>query len=323
VLVAPVALVVVLVLAVFTNLRIIQADVTFKLADPLSRNGQWDAAIALYDRSNEFAFAEDYYYLFLGKAYLDSASAITNPAQQDKQVERAETSLKRAQTINPLNTDHTANLARLYRWWATRADDNTLRKERGGISSAYYDRALTLSPHNAALWGEWASLYLGVLRQPEEAYEKLTQALEIDPDFETTHALLGDYYIRISQRDVSEEEKTAALEQAAYHYSQAVENIRANTGQTRQAKYNYIVAAGGAYVELGDLEAAIQMYRQAVDDAPAKAEIWRVEEVIASLYLRLGDRDNALAFASSAEVKAPDTEKGRLQNLITQLQANP
>ncbi len=71
VILAPVVLAVVLTLAYITNVRIIQADITFKLADPLSKGGQWDAAIALYDRANGFAFAEDYYYLFLGKAYLD------------------------------------------------------------------------------------------------------------------------------------------------------------------------------------------------------------------------------------------------------------
>jgi tetratricopeptide (TPR) repeat protein len=93
--------------------------------------------------------------------------------------------------------------------------------------------------------------------------------------------------------------------------------------QTRQAKYNYIVAAGGAYVELGELEAAIEMYKQALTDAPARTEIWRVEEVIASLYLQSGDRENALAFASRAAANAPDTDQARLQNFVIQLQANP
>ena len=38
---AIVALIVVIGMTSYTNLRIIQADIAFKLADPFTRNGQW------------------------------------------------------------------------------------------------------------------------------------------------------------------------------------------------------------------------------------------------------------------------------------------
>ena len=54
-------------LVFYTNIRVIQADIVFKIAEPFTRSGQWSAAIAIYNRANELAPNEDYYYLFLGQ----------------------------------------------------------------------------------------------------------------------------------------------------------------------------------------------------------------------------------------------------------------
>ncbi|MCI0520228.1 MAG: O-antigen ligase family protein, partial [Chloroflexi bacterium] len=58
--VAPVVALLAGLIIVFTNLRVIQADITFKIAEPFSRNGNWPAAIAIYNRANELAPQEDY-----------------------------------------------------------------------------------------------------------------------------------------------------------------------------------------------------------------------------------------------------------------------
>ena len=323
VILAPVAMAVVLVVAYLTNVRIVQADITFKLADPLAKSGQWEAAIALYDRANAFAFAEDYYYLFLGKAYLDSADAITDPLAQNEQVARAETSLETAQTINPLNTDHTANLARLYRWWASRSGSQEVMDERGQISSDYYQRAVTLSPYNAALWTEWASLFLTVVPEPDLALEKLTTAQEVDPFFDATYALLGDYYMRVSQAAADAAARDEALGQAALNYGLAVENLVGTTNQAKRARYNYLVAQAGAYIGVGNLEQALGAYLQAHQEMPARADIWRVEEAIATLFLELGDFDNALLYATNALRNAPESERPKIEAFINQFQRSP
>ena len=320
---APAILGMALGLAYFTNVRIVQADIAFKLADPLTKNGQWEAAIALYDRANAFAFAEDYYYLFLGKAYLDSADAITDPLAQNEQVARAQTSLETAQTINPLNTDHTANLARLYRWWASRSSSPEVLDERAQISADYYERAVTLSPYNAALWTEWASLFLSVIQAPEVAFEKLTTAQEVDPFFDATYALLGDYHVRVSQTVSDPAARNEALEQAALNYGLAVENLGGTSTQAKRARYNYLVAQAGAYVALGDYEQAIAAYLQAHQEMPARSDIWRVEEAIASLYLELGDFENALLYGTNALRNAPETERPKIEAFLNQFQQSP
>jgi tetratricopeptide (TPR) repeat protein len=314
------ALTVALVAAVFTNLRVTQADMIFKIADPLSRQGQYQAAISLFDRANDRAINEDHYYLFLGKTHLEYAQTLmSNPDDQITQIERAEDTLIRAQEVNPLNTDHTANLARLYRWWAGNSREPDLRQERGKTSSDYYDRALMLSPNNAGLWGELASLYISVIPDSEIALEKLMKALEIDPLFDGTHAMLGDYYVQQS-RDLQADGKTEALTQAADHYVQAIEFTRENA---KGARYNYRIALAGVYTELGDYPASIKTYQEALEESPGRKDRWRVEEVIASLYVQIGDRANALAYAMNLLTIVPDSEKVRIQNFINQLQASP
>ncbi len=322
--IAPTVWIAAVVLAVFTNLRVIHADIAFKLAGPLAAGGQWEPALAIYGRSNEFAPAEDHYYLFRGKTYLDSAQTINNAAQRDQRVGLALDSLQKAQDLNPLNTDHTANLARLYRWWATATGEASLALDRGNTSSNYYARALKLSPNNVVIWGEWASLYLTTLNRIDLAYDRLTTALEIDPQFAGTHALLGDYSARLADQNFDNlEARRAALEQAAFHYSKALELTTANNAQGRQSRFSYLVALGGVFTALGETPRAIGAYQQAIDNAPNRVSTWQVEEVVATLYFQEGDLPEALLHANLALAGAPQNARQRIQNLISQIQNSP
>ena len=57
------------------DLNAIRADTIYKQAEPLRAQGQWDVAIAHYKRVLELAPDEDFYYLWLGAAYLEKAYA--------------------------------------------------------------------------------------------------------------------------------------------------------------------------------------------------------------------------------------------------------
>src|SRR4030042_5925582 len=124
------------------NLKVIHADITFKMAEPFTKNGQWEVANFLYKESLKDAPKEDHYYLFLGRNYLEQAKITDTTTDQDQLVLNAENDLKTAQLINPLNTDHTANLARLYTWWAGKATTATTRTDRAQKASDYYATAL-------------------------------------------------------------------------------------------------------------------------------------------------------------------------------------
>ena len=305
-----------LALASYTNLRIVQADVAFKTAELFAQPKSWPVAIAIYNRANQLAPNEDYYYLFLGRAYLEHAKTISDAAESDSLISQAATDLRKAQEINPLNTDHTANLARLYSLWAANAKDPQTLNERARISEDYFAKALSLSPNHARLWDEWAMLYLNVLRQPEEAYVKLQTALEIDPFYDWTYALLGDYYGRYLAGGASDPvDKRAALEQAVEAYQKALQYLGEDNSQLR---YSYAMALGSIEMQLGQVDQALKSFTLALSVAP-QADQWRVFEALARLYAQSGDIQNGLQYAQNALASAPPEAQDRLRELLAKI----
>jgi len=312
--IAVVGFILIIWLSVTTNLRIIHADIAFKMAEPFASSQQWAVANVIYRRAIEFSPAEDYYYLFLGRGSLEEAKAITDPVEQEEAFKTAEADLISAQTINPLNPDHTANLGRLYSWWALQAPDNDTRIERGLISDQYYSRVTVISPNNARLWDEWAILQLNVLKDQDRAFELLNHSLDIDPKYDWTHALLGDYYGQTSQRAEDEDERNMILAKAIHHYQEAI--------SLSPKSINYYYALAGAFQSLNDIEMLISTLETSLEFAGAN-DAWRIEDNLTQYYLQLNDITNALIHAQRALTTAPETETERLSSLITQLQALP
>jgi tetratricopeptide (TPR) repeat protein len=301
-------------LAVTTNLRIIQADIAFKLAEPFNNEKSWPVAIEIYKHAIEIAPSEDYYYLFLGRAYLENAKIIENPAERDALIASAERDLQTAQSINPLNTDHTANLARLYSLWSVMADDPEVKKERAEKSSAYFSKAVTLSPNNSRLWDEWALLDLNNRSNPEQAFERLKHSEQLDPFYDWTQALLGEYYIRMTDVLTGTTQKREALNQALFHYGEAV---RLSDDVSTQA--NYSLAQAQLAINSQQYTIAIAALSNAIKLAPESSEVWKYEQTLAQLYAQTGDKLNALAHASKAFEVAPDDQKSNIQILINQI----
>jgi tetratricopeptide (TPR) repeat protein len=310
-------LLVVFYLTSFTNLQVIQADIAFKLADSFTQNNQWPVAIAIYDRANQLAPAEDYYYLFLGRAYLEEARTLSDANQRDQLIMQAESDLKKAQSLNPLNTDHTANLARLYSLWASLTSDAALKQQRAQTSSDYFQRAVTLSPQNSRLWDEWALLYMNILNQPDQALQRLNHSLEVDPSYDWTYALLGDYYVRSLDQISDPQQKQEILVKAADLYEKAIPLVKYYEAQNL---YSYYLSLGSVSAQLNRLDQSIDAYTKALPLLPQQTDRWRVEETIARLYMQKGDMSNAMAHAQNAYDQAPADQKDRLQTLISQIQ---
>ena len=313
---APAVLAAALVLVSYTNLRIIQADIAFKLTEPFTRQNSWPAAISVYKQANQLAPTEDYYYLFLGRAYIEYAKTIEDPVERDNIISQAEKDLKKAQSINPLNTDHTANLGRLNSVRAAFTSDPELREERALTSSAYFSRAVVLSPNNVRLWNEWAILLLEVLNQPDAAYEKLEQALKIDPTYDWTYAILGQYALQTSQNQTDPQARERALEQAAAYFKQALQ-MPDTVGD--RVRYSYHLTLGNIYTDLGKPEMAIAAYEEAARLGQEESNRWIVEETIAKLYSQLGEPTQAWEHFHQAISMAPEDQIQRIQALLNQL----
>ncbi len=327
---APVFLVLSVFLIQMTNLRVVKADMVFKVAEPFVKSNQWKMATLLYQRALELAPMEDHYYLYLGRSYLEQAKSAQSLEERDSLIMKAESDLKVAQAINPLNTDHTANLARLYNWWATRAPDADTMHKRGEIASGYFATAANLSPNNMAIWGEWAILNIQVLNQPQKAHDLLAHAIAIDPEYSFTQGLMGDYYSLMAESANNIPDKRLALEQAASYYQAAVQ---VHNRRDTSLKSTYLRYLANTYIELAGVSEdeesnvyhweAIKVLEEALNSDLANSDLWRVQETLAGLYATLGQKQIALMYANTALENATEGESARIQALINSLQEMP
>lgn len=218
------------------NIQTVQADTYYKQGQGYEGVGQWEGSVILYQKAAQLQPKEDYYYLFLGRSLLQLSDQmqpgtavvpedVTNvPTDQllslvDQAVRSgsradmlaaAHAVLVGAQRLNPYNTDHSANLARLYRAWAftgavasgESGDPARLREvllttpdkvnqQQLQRSVAYYRNAVFLSPNNSGLWNELATVQY-IQNDLAGAQATLQQSIAVDDRFYPTYSLLGD-----------------------------------------------------------------------------------------------------------------------------------
>ncbi len=302
-------------LVVFSNLHVIQADIAFKTAELFTQPNSWPVAIEIYHRAIDLAPNEDYYYLFLGRAYLEHAKTFADETERDGFMAASANDLRTAQEINPLNPDHTANLARLYSLWASFTTDADLREQRTRVSDEYFSRALVLSPRNARLWDEWALLYINLKPLPEEAQWRLEKSLEIDPYYDWSYALMGELYMRFGGLQAGEESelRMQALNTALSYFKKAYDLA----GENISMKMNYALAIANVQNQIGNTNEAIATLSEAILLDPTNTERWRLEFNIARLYAQIGDLQKALEHAQIALSLAPEEGKTAIQQEIT------
>ena len=203
----------------FGNLLPVWADTVYKQGFNLAQSNQWQRATPYLQQAVLYAPNEDYYSLYLGQAYLESAQTLTTEARTDKakfaQMQRylliSESERKRAISLAPLNPDHYANLGRLYARWAdlepARAGE-TLRKAVG----AFEEVVTKYAPRNARLWAELASARatLAKVGQPaggfdkalmDKAFEAGQQSIKLDDRYDLNRLLLGEIYRLAGKND--------------------------------------------------------------------------------------------------------------------------
>nr|MBP6015530.1 tetratricopeptide repeat protein [Promineifilum sp.] len=307
-----------------TNVRQVQADMIYKRAQPYesqatrstqvdadTRRGLWDTAIAIYTTAIDRMPSEDFYYLFLGRAYLERAALTQDPGEQADLLSSAENLLFQAQDLNPLNTDHTANLARLNTRWYAAVTDEAEKSERLALAERYYRLALTLSPQNSVIRNELARLILEVEGDCDRALALYDEAVAIDPFYAQNHLARADAYILCSsgradaERDTMYQTAAAALEQAV---ASAPGNIRAR------------VQLAEIYRQLGEYDQA----QAAIDDArtqnePAAFPTAEIDFLAAQIAAGRGDTAEARTLAEKALATAGAETAAQIQAFLTGL----
>jgi tetratricopeptide (TPR) repeat protein len=288
-----------------TNLKVIRADIVYKQGEEWSRQKQWDLAIAHHKRALEMAPNEDFYYLWAGSAYLEKAKSapsegcfitespdisgvlgmsIERTARlcQEDLLTAARTILFQARHVNPLNTDHSANLGRLYKNWADLSQSPEQRTQRIDQSIGYYDQASALSPQNTIVWNELATVYLYQQGNLAKAWETIQHSLELDDRFEQTYMIAGDARLRESEQVTTQ--LAAKTQDLAAAKGAEKDTIEAEIAQLEK--------------EYGDkLEAAIQNYERALE---IRSDLMNVYRTVAGAYEQLGRVDDAIATLEQA-----------------------
>ncbi|HZY41367.1 MAG TPA: tetratricopeptide repeat protein, partial [Anaerolineae bacterium] len=365
----------VLVLVTTTNLNAIRADTIYKQAEPLRAQGQWDVAIAHYKRVLELAPDEDFYYLWLGAAYLEKASqapegqsilATTGNLsgilkltfQQSYSLSRqdsllaAKTVLENARTLNPLNTDHSANLARLYRRWADLyAADPAVRKDRLEQADAQYKIATTLSPNNAILWNEWSTVLMaradvargagdtaGAEALIAEAQAKLDQSLALDQQFEQTYLIRAQLARSQGQTDEARRNYDLAMKwnpgsTDAWGGLTDMLVAQGNYTEVETVTLAYLqdhpdflpglrTLARNVYFPQNRLAEALATQQRVVQVGANDPNVYDDHRVLAILLAQTGQLELALQEAQLALSKAPQDKQAEINSLITQLQGS-
>lgn len=279
------------------NLNLVRADVFFKLGQSTDARQEWRSSLTFYDLATAMMPREDHYQLFQGRALLENARAATTAAEQDALLDRAEAVLLHARDLSPLNTDHTANLARYYGTRALTTNDPIQRTQALQQAADYYRQATTLSPNTAHLQNEWAAIYTQ-LGDYEKAAERFRRSLELDSGFVET-------YLRMAQMESQRQNWEAALADYEQGVKLAPKDLRALSGRAY------------ALAKLGRLDEAIAANLEVLALAPTDVPTL---QNVALLHQQLGQYQQALAFAQQARSVATADQQAALDALIQQIE---
>jgi tetratricopeptide (TPR) repeat protein len=279
------------------NVGLVKADTYYKMGQNFDNARQWSNGIALHTKALDAVGDEDFYRLFRGRAELELAKETEDPAQREALLEASLADLLRARELSPLNTDHTANLGRLYRGWGELTTDPEERQARWQQSLDYYEQAITLSPNSAHLYNEYGLVYQAAsdFEKAEELYQR---SLSLDQEYDQTYLIVAELY-RIQQR----------WDEASAAYAQVVElkprSVQAYSG------------LGYVYAQQGKLEEAIAANREVLELAPTDLASTRN---LALLYQQSGDLESALEYATKARDLSPEGERPQVEALIRQIE---
>ena len=319
---SPLIFVVAIALSYVVNLHLIQADITSKKAGLYRDTQQWQVAIALGERAKVMAPGDAYYDLFLGQMNLEYAQTLDDSQKMEEVLALALEHLQAAQDKNPLDPDHTANLARFHVTYAELAPDNETRLQRGYTADQYFQQASQLSPNNATILNEWANLWLNTLSNPDQAIDIINKSIEIDPDYEWTAALLGEYFVRLGNRASDSNEKRDAYQQAAVQFENAIALSDSDKLSSIQG-LNYYYALISVYQVLEQPGKLIIILEDSLNYINDPAEVWKIEVELGHSYGKIGEKEKALEYYGLALVHAPQSEQANIQEWIADIDDEP
>jgi len=330
-------------LVVSTNVNLVLADVYYKTGLAYDNAQRWDGSVQAYQNAIRLQPAQDFYHLFLGRSFMELARQFpdrqANPVYDVKaegpltlKRERLSTLgrqdliqaslaiLAEARDLNPLNTDHYANLARLYRFWSESGDRTKL-----DLADKYFAEAISLSPNNAQLWDEWAVVSM-MRGMTDDAEKKLQRSLELDDRYDLTRFYLGNLYMSMGESNQDQTQKLDQLTKAADAYSECLKITPAYAECAKARGYIYGKYLGRPQDAIADFKLVastlprpedVNRITNANDKQRAVQELINVNQNLAITYGQVGQLEQALAAAQVAANLSPNDQA--LKTLVDQI----
>ena len=132
-----------------------------------------------------------------------------------------------------------------------------------------------------------------MIDQPERALELLERSLEVDPEYDWTYALIGDYYTQIARRADDETQKEDAYQTAVENYRKAIDVSAPKTLRTREG-LNYFYAIATTYQALNDLESLAAILEESLTYTEVQSELWKIHDNLARTYYQMGENQKPL-----------------------------
>lgn len=328
------------------NVALVRADIFYKQGQQFDSNGDWVGSVELYRRALAVRPSEDHYMLFLGRSLLEQAkrapveSLLTLPQEltvdavigltseevsqmgREDLLRAAETILLEAQRVNPLNTDHTANLSRLYRSWADLSTDPQARTAALEKSLEFYKVATMLSPNAAHLQNEMAGT-LVMLGRVDEAEAVYRHSLALDDRFEITYLMLAELFEQQGRTDDLIEMLTQGMARVplSTQIPSYLSVAQARSGQLDQALTTNLSIVernpndANAVRNLAILYRDLEEYEESIRWAERGIELAQNQNVqlgldmhrlLIEVYNRLGEPEQVLAQYEAMQAFAPE-----------------
>ncbi|MCB0033211.1 MAG: hypothetical protein KDE51_04300, partial [Anaerolineales bacterium] len=319
-----------------SNLQVIQADMIYKRGKPFDNQASsvgtqdpatglilWDNTIAIYNEALRLTPREDFYYLWLGRAYLEKSALLTGDlGERDEVLQTAEDSLFVAQDINPLNTDHTANLARLNTRWASVVSGGE-REFRIEEAEHHYQDAIALSPQNAVIRNEEARMIYSFYQDCERAIDLYEQSAATDPFYYRTRFELAEIYL-VCASQAEPDEREPMFDEVVGLLEEGTELALEKPGRERIQASAAIprgwLQAYQFFLDLQEGEYALRTLEQ-LRLNPGEVEAWQIDFYTANAYSVQGDLEAARAAAEASLQAAPAEAAPQIQQFIDNLTA--
>ena len=307
-------------LAAFPLLGVVIADTYFKRGQAFEQARDFPTSAQAYMEAIRWDPRQDWYFLFLGRSLMELARnappgeklpppetfqdlAALSPERlrgygKEDLLRASLVALRHAYNLSPLNTDNSANLARLHRFWAEATSDEELRRQRFAAAEQLYEQATALSPNAAHVHAEWG-LLLAVQGKAAEAAQRYASAARLDDRYPPTFAYLGDLAAQQGK-----------WQEAIPSYQRALELDKGMTNVRNGLAFGL--------VQVGEMAAAQQQYLILAEQQPND---FNAHYNLAIASQQMGDLPTALTAARRALAVAPEAQRPAVQTMVAALES--